>query len=112
MYVGACKLTVSDSRASPGSKVSGASLCLSMASNTRTNLHRGSLVGSFSMALRVMDSCANVSHRLCMRAGAAGTKDERLAWTPPPSCKASITEATMRSNKCLVVMHCDAFTTA
>lgn len=105
------KLTISDNRAKAGSNVCGASLCLSMASRTRTNLHLGSLVGSFNMVLKITDSCASVSQRLCLLGNAADV--DKSGWPAGPSnSRASATDPTMRSNKCLPVMHWAAFTIA
>lgn len=101
---GGGRRTISDNRASPGSNVGGASLCLSIASKTRTSLHLGSLVGSLSIVLMATHNCAKVSHRLCLRS----VEDDSPK--SPSDSRASATEPTMRSNKCRPVMHCAAFT--
>jgi hypothetical protein len=105
------RITISESRAKAGSKVGGASRCLSTASNTSTNLHLGSRVRSFSIVLMATDSCAIVSQRLCLPGSEAGVEDDDSA-ASMTNCKASATDPTIRSNKCRDVMHWAALTTA
>lgn len=104
-------LTSSDRRAKAGINVGGASLCLSTSSSTRMNLHAGSLAGPSSIVLMVADSCAIVSQRLRLPSAAVDVEDD-VSPDSPSNFKASATEPTIVSNKCLAVMHCAAFMTA
>ena len=96
-------LTISESRARPGSRVGGASLCLSTASSTSTKRHLGSRVGSFSSVLKDTVSWESVSQRrLCFGGGVVSESSSR----------ARETASTILSNRCRPVMHCAAFTLA
>jgi len=101
------RLTISDRRASAGSSVGGASLCRSMASSTRTNLQRGSRVGSLSIAPSATVSCDSVSQRLRCWSHLRRSSSSRASRR-----SASATAPTMRSKRCRPVMHCAALTMA
>lgn len=75
------------------------------------NLHAGSLAGPSSIVLMVADSCAIVSQRLRLPSAAVDVEDD-VSPDSPSNFKASATEPTIVSNKCLAVMHCAAFMTA
>jgi hypothetical protein len=90
--------TISESRARAGSSVGGASLCLSTASSTSTNFHRGGLSGYLSILLSSTASWASVSQRL----GLCSSGHSRASATAP----------TMRSKRCRPVMHCVELTMA
>lgn len=90
------RLTISARRASAGTRVGGASLCLSAPSRTSANL----FPSPFHLAINLLISTVSwesVSHRRALGGPAA----------PSSASSTSDTAPTMRSNRCLAVIHCD-----